>query len=261
MVQSKIIEIKNILKRYPGAVVAFSGGVDSTLLLKLTIDVLKNNVVAVTAVSPIQPKRDIIYAKKLAKSLGVKHICLRTRELANPRFISNAKNRCYLCKLQLFKQIKSIAAKFGFSVLEGSNKSDLSDHRPGLRALRKLKVLSPFIEVGLTKQEIRLTARKLQLPNWNKPSMACLASRIPYGEKIDKKILERIDRAENYLRRLDLSQIRVRDHFPVARIEVYTAEFNFILDNSKRIVRYFKRLGYESVVLDLAGYQTASYNK
>ncbi|MGB3340845.1 MAG: ATP-dependent sacrificial sulfur transferase LarE [bacterium] len=261
MTQNKIRKIKTILRRYPGAVVAFSGGVDSTLLLKLTIDVLKDNVVAVTAASPIHPKKEIINAKKLAKSFGCKHICIRTCELTNPRFVSNTKNHCYFCKLQLFKHIKSIAAKYGFTVIEGSNKSDLSDHRPGLKALKKLKILSPFIEVGFTKQEIRSTARKLHLPNWEKPSMACLASRIPYGKRIDKQILERIDRAENYLNRLNLSQIRVREHFPLARIEVYPTEFNVILDNRQRIIKHFKRLGYKFMVLDLAGYQTGSFNK
>jgi uncharacterized protein len=259
--QSKIKKIKTILKRYPGAVVAFSGGVDSTLLLKLTIDVLKDNVVAVTATSPIHPKKEIINAKKLVKSFGCKHICIRTCELTNLRFISNTKDHCYFCKLQLFKHMRSIALKYGFTVIEGSNKSDLLDYRPGFRALKKLKILSPFIEAGFTKQEIRSSARKLHLPNWKKPSMACLASRIPYGKRIDKQILERIDRAENYLGRLNLSQIRVRDHFPLARIEVYPGEFNIILDNRKRIIKHFKRLGYKSVALDLAGYQTGSFNK
>jgi uncharacterized protein len=247
-VQSKLKKIKAVLSNYKGVVVAFSGGVDSSLLLKLATQVLKENVVAVTAVSPLHPKNEIKDAKKFAKSLRCKHLLIQTHELANPRFISNTKNRCYLCKLQVFTRIKMIAAKYGYSVIEGSNKSDLSDYRPGIRALKKLKIKSPFIEAGI-------------LPNWNKPSMACLASRIPYGRIINKPILQRIGKAEIYLNRLQLSQIRVRDHFPVARIEVYPSEFNVVLNNHRKIVRYFEKLGYKYTVLDLAGYQTGSLNK
>lgn len=259
--QSKLKKIKAGLSNYNGVVVAFSGGVDSSLLLKLATQVLKENVVAVTAVSPLHPKNEIKDAEKFAKFLRCKHLLIQTHELANPRFISNTKNRCYLCKFQVFTRIKMIAAKYGYSVIEGSNKSDLSDYRPGIRALKKLKIKSPFIETGMTKQEIRVLAKKLHLPNWNKPSMACLASRVPYGRIINKPILQRIGKAEIYLSRLKLSQIRVRDHFPVAFIEVYPNEFNVVLNNRRKIVRYFKKLGYKYTVLDLAGYQAGSLNK
>ena len=261
MAQRKIKKIKNVLKKYPGVVVAFSGGVDSTLLLKLSIDVLKDNVIAVTAASLLHPKRELASAKNLAKSLGCRHFCITTDPLADRRFVVNTREHCYFCKLRLFKYLKSIAAKYGFSVIEGSNKSDLSYYRPGIKALKELKISSPFIETGITKQDIRLIAKKFRLPNWNRPPMACLASRIPYGKRIDKQILQRIERAENYLSRLKLTQIRVRDHFPIARIEVYQAEFNDILANRERIVKYFRRLGYKYVVLDLAGYQTGSFDK
>lgn len=261
MSQSKINKLKILLKKHPGVLVAFSGGVDSTLLLKLSIDVLKDNVIAVTGISPLHPKKEITNARALAKSFSCKHLLLQTHELADPQFIRNTKDHCYLCKLHLFKHMKSIARKYGYVVVEGTNKSDLSDHRPGLKALKRLNILSPFIDVGLTKQEIRSAAHKLGLPNWEKPSMACLASRIPYGIKIDKKSLLRIERAEHYLNRLKISQVRVRDYFPVARIEVYPREFSAILKNRKNIVKYFKRLGYKFTTLDLAGYQTGSINK
>lgn len=258
---SKFGKMKAGLSHYKGVVVAFSGGVDSSLLLKLATQVLKENVVAVTAVSLLHPKNEIKDAKKFAKSLRCKHLLIQTHELTNPLFVSNTKNRCYLCKLELFTRIKIIAAKYDYSVIEGSNKSDLSDYRPGIRALKKLKIKSPFIESGITKEEIRILAKKLHLSNWNKPSMACLASRIPYGIKISKTIVQRIGKAETYLSRLKLSQIRVRDHFPVARIEVYSREFNIVLKNRKKIVRYFEKLGYRYTVLDLAGFQTGSLNK
>ncbi len=259
--QSKLEKIKAGLSNYNGVVVAFSGGVDSGLLLKLATQTLKENVIAVTAVSPLHPKKEIEDAKKFAKSLGCKHLFIQTHELTDPKFVSNTKNRCYLCKLELFARIKKIAAKYNYSVIEGSNKSDLSDYRPGIRALKKLKIKSPFIESGITKEEIRILAKKLHLSNWNKPSMACLASRIPYGIKINKAILQRIGKAEIYLGRLKRSQIRGRDHFPVARIDVYPSEFNVVLKNRKKIVRYFEKLGYKYAVLDLAGFQTGSLNK
>jgi uncharacterized protein len=259
--RSKVEKIKAGLSNYKGVVVAFSGGVDSSLLLKLATQILKKNVVAVTAVSPLHPKNEINEAKKVAKSLGCKHLLIQTHELTDPKFVSNTKNRCYLCKLELFTRIKIIAAKYDYSVIEGSNRSDLSDYRPGIKALKKLKVKSPFIEAGITKQEIRTLAKKLHLSNWNKPSTACLASRIPYGTKISKIVLQRIGKAEIYLGRLKLSQIRVRDHFPVARIEVYPREFNVVLKNRKKIVRYFEKLGYKYTVLDLTGFQTGSLNK
>lgn len=259
--QSKISKLQATLKDYRGVIIAFSGGVDSTLLLKLAIEVLKNNVIAVTTVSPIHSKREITSATKLARFLNCKHILVKTSELANPMFVKNTKNHCYFCKFQMYKEIKLTASRYNFQVIEGSNKSDLSGHRPGLRALKKLNIKSPFIQANITKQEIRILAKKKNLLNWNKPSMACLASRIPYGRTIDKRTLQRIEKAECYLSRFKLSQIRVRDHFPTARIEVYPPEFDIILNRRKEIARYFARLGYNYTVLDLAGYQTGSFDK
>ncbi len=260
-ITKKLTQVKRILKKYPGVIVAFSGGVDSTVLLKIAKEVLNEHVVAVTAVSPLHPKSEIRQAKKIAKLLESTHIILQSNELNNTNFTSNQRNRCYICKLGLFKELKRIAHKYGYTVIEASNKSDLLDCRPGLRALRKLNIVSPFIRTDIDKKTIRILARKFGLPNWDKPSAACLISRIPYGRKIDRKILQRIEGAEDYLKRLPLSQIRVRDHFPLARIEVSLDEFNIILKEQKKLVKYFKKLGYTYIALDLEGYQTGSLNR
>lgn len=257
----KLNKLKGILGKYPGVVVAFSGGVDSSLLLKVAKDVLENRVVAVTAESPLYPDDESIIAKKIARKLKCQHMFIQSCELEDPKFVSNPRKRCYYCKIELFKNLKKIARKFNYTVIEASNKSDLSDYRPGLLAIKKLGVKSPLIEAGIEKDEIRALARKFRLPNWNKPSMACLASRIPYGRKIDRKILRRIESAEGYLKKLKLTQVRVRDHYPIARIEVQNNEMKRILSYYNRIVKYFKKLGYKYITLDLEGYQTGSLNR
>ncbi|MGQ9535517.1 MAG: ATP-dependent sacrificial sulfur transferase LarE [bacterium] len=257
----KIQKLKEILYSYPGVVVAFSGGVDSTLLLRLAKDVLKEKVIAVTAASPLYPDSEKKHAEKIAAMLKIKHIIINSDEMENPDFIKNPRNRCFYCKIELFKKLKGIAKKYGYVVLEGSNYSDLNDFRPGLVAAKKMNIKSPLIEARLTKAEIRELARELRLPNWNRPSMACLASRIPYGKKIDKIILKRIERGEAFLRILNFSQCRVRDYFPIARIEISENEFKKIIIYKKKIVKYFKRLGYKYITIDLEGYRTGSMNQ
>ncbi|MEO0128815.1 MAG: ATP-dependent sacrificial sulfur transferase LarE [candidate division WOR-3 bacterium] len=256
----KLERLKKILKKYSGVVVAFSGGVDSTFLLKMAIDIFKNNVIAVTATSPLHPENEIKLAKRIAKRLKVKHIIINSHELKNDCFKMNPANRCFYCKIELFKKIKKIAQKNGFIVIEASNYSDLNDFRPGLKAVRELGIKSPLIEAKLTKEQIRYFARMLKLPNWNKPSMACLASRIPYGIEINKKNLKRIERAEEFLKKLQFSQCRVRDYFPIARVEIMHNEFAKMIKNRIRIIRFFKKIGYKYVTLDLEGYRTGSMN-
>ncbi len=258
--QKKIEKLKEILKKFPGVVVAFSGGVDSTFLLKMAVEIFKDQVIAVTATSPLYPEAEIKQARKIAKLLNVKHIIIGSNELMNKYFKNNPVNRCFHCKVGLFKKLKKIAQKCGFIVVEASNYSDLNDFRPGLKAVRKLGIKSPLIEARLTKDEIRYFARMFKLPNWNKPSMACLASRIPYGVKINKKILKRIERAEAFLKKLKFSQCRVRDYFPIARIEILPNEFSRILKDRTQIIRFFKRIGYKYITLDLDGYKTGSMN-
>ncbi len=256
----KLERLKNLLNKMPGAVVAFSGGVDSTLLLKVAADVLKTQVIAVTASSDLYPDSELKTAKKIARLLKVKHLVIKSCELKNPLFPIYPPSRCYYCKTELFQSLKKIADRRGYVVLEASNYSDLNDVRPGIVAARKLGVVSPLIQVRLTKDEIRKLAKKFKLPNWNKPSMACLASRIPYGLRIDRKTLRRIDRAEHFLRKLGFSQVRVRDHFPVARIEILQNDFESLLRHRKKVTIYFKKLGYKYITLDLEGYRTGSMN-
>ncbi len=260
-IKNKLHKLKTVLRKYPGAVVAFSGGVDSTLLLKVAADVLKGKVIAVTAVSPLYPQGEIANARKITRQLGIEHRIIKSHELTNPRFIKNTRNRCFYCKLELFQKLNAIAERSGYPVLEASNKSDLQDYRPGLRAARKLGIESPLIAAALEKDEIRKLARALKLSNWNKPSMACLASRIPYGHHVLRRSLRRIDRAELYLRKIGIHQVRVRDYYPLARIEVFEREFAKVLGMRSHIVKHLRRLGYKYIALDLEGYHTGSLNR
>lgn len=257
----KLNKLRKILKRYTGVVIAFSGGVDSSLLLKVAKDVLGDRVIAVTAVSSLYTRDEVTVATRIAKRIKCQHRIIRSNELTRATFVKNPKNRCYYCKMELFKKIKKIASNYGYSVIEASNKSDLRDFRPGLRAVRKLGVKSPLIEAGLRKDEIQLLAKKFGLPNWNKPSMACLASRIPYGTAISKVILKRIASAERYVKRLRVTQVRVRDHYPIARIEVLLHDMKKIVVNRDKIVAYFKKLGYKYITVDIEGYQSGSLNR
>jgi len=261
MLQKKLTRVRNILRKHPGVVVALSGGVDSSLLLRIAKDVLGDRIIAVTAVSPLHPQDEVNDAKKIAKIVDCQHLIIRSGELKNKEFVSNPRNRCYYCKRKLFTTFKRLATKYKYDIIEASNVSDLDDFRPGLRALTDLSVESPFIQARINKKEIRKLAKKFGLPNWNKPSMACLASRIPYGQKINKKILKRIESAEKYLKTFQLTQIRVRDHFPIARIEILEKEFHTVIKHRKNISAYFRKLGYTSVALDLEGYRSGSLNR
>jgi uncharacterized protein len=241
-------------------VVAFSGGVDSTLLLSIAKEVLGERVIAVTVASPLQPEAETADASRIARHLRSKHIVHHINVLTERNIKKNSLHRCYYCKMVLMKKIKALAEKKGYVAIEASNVSDLKDHRPGLEAVRRLEIESPLITAGLKKEDIRRAARTRRLPNWNKPSTACLASRIPYGVMINLKTLRRVEKAEEYIRRLGFSQIRVRDHLPIARIEVDPHEFRKLLTHRLKIVRYLRRLGYNHVVLDLRGYRTGSLN-
>ena len=233
---------------------------DSSFLLKIAKDVLGTDVIAVTAVSPLQPGYEKRFAEGIAHRLAVKHITINPEPLNRKEVRYNTKNRCYYCKLVLMQKLKQIARQYGYVVIEATSKSDLLDHRPGIKALQRLGIASPLVEAGFEKREIRKAAHRSKLPNWNTPSAACLASRIPYGQEITKKRLLRIEKAENYLRRFRFTQIRVRDHYPIARIEINNREFKIMLREHRKIARYFKDLGYRFVTLDLAGYRTGSFD-
>lgn len=258
----KLARLKRIIKKYPSCVVAFSGGVDSTFLLKVASLVLpKDKILAVTATSATYPKEELIFAKTMARKIGVRHKIIRTAEVKDKRFSSNPINRCYICKKELFNKLKIIAGNFKFGyVMDASNVSDKNDFRPGSIALNELRICSPLKDAGLTKDDIRLLSKRIGLATWDKPSLACLASRIPYGIKITPSLLKRIDDAESYLRKLGFKQVRLRHYRNLCRIEVAQNEINRLLGCRREIVRRFKRLGYNYVTVDLEGYRTGSIN-
>ena len=206
----------------------------------------------------MQPRKEIIQARQIARRLGITHITIDAAPLRKKEVRNNSKNRCYHCKAILLTKLKQIAKKHNYVVIEATNKSDLQYHRPGIKAVKRLGIVSPLIEAGFTKADIRTAAHKLGLPNWDKPSTACLASRIPYGQEITAQRLRRIDRAEDYLRRRRFTQVRVRDHYPIARIEINASEFKKILRERKRIADYLMGLGYKYITLDLEGYRSGS---
>lgn len=263
-VRKKHNRLKAILIDMQRVLVAFSGGVDSTLLLKTAHDVLKDNVLAVTNTSEIHTLREKEDAVKFARDLNIPHMLIQGRELENPGFVKNSPERCYLCKKEIFSHLRQIAEKEGIPyVLDGENADDSDDYRPGSQATRELGVRSPLREAGLKKEEVRILSRHLGLPTWNKPALACLASRFPYGTEIDKKGLDQVDKAEEYLHSLGFSQVRVRHHGSIARIEVLPEEISRVLDPDLKgkIVKKLKDLGYTYVALDLTGYRTGSLNE
>jgi uncharacterized protein len=260
----KYEKLKTGLEKLGKVLVAFSGGVDSTLLLKVASDVLGKNVMAVIAASEIYPGKEIENAGKIARRLKVRHKVISTHELDNPHFLSNPPERCYYCKKELFGTLVSIAREEGIShVLDGSNHDDRLDFRPGAKAAKDLGIRSPLREAGLTKAEIRELSRHLDLPTWDKPSFACLASRFPYHTKIEVKSLKQIGAAEDFLRKAGFRQVRVRHHGPIARIEVEAGEFPRLLEKglTAKISARLKELGYSYISLDLDGYRTGSMNE
>jgi len=259
--EEKFENLKKILKSYGSVAVAFSGGVDSTFLLKTAYDVLGNKAAAVTCASVFIPKSEVDESKKFCADNNINQIIFRADVLSIEGVAENPVNRCYLCKRGIFTKIKELAAVNNFAyVVEGSNVDDVSDYRPGIKALDELEIESPLRRAGLFKSEIRSLSKMLNLPTADKPSMACLATRFVYGETLTEENLSTVEAAEECLRGVGFNQLRVRVHGKLARIEILPADFQKLLNLREEIILKLKSYGFNYVSLDLQGYRTGSMN-
>jgi len=263
-IENKLAKLQKHLKQLESVAVAYSGGVDSTFLLKVAYEVLGDNVIAVTARSSTYPEREFREAAEFVREMGIRHVVITSEELDIAGFADNPPERCYYCKRELLSKVIAVAHENNIRhVVEGSNVDDLGDYRPGMKAVRELGVESPLQEAGLGKEEIRILSKKMDLPTWNKPAFACLASRFPYGQKITSDKLKIIDQAEQFLLDLGIRQVRVRHHGDIARIEVSREERNLFFDTDlmDKVYEKFKQLGFMYTALDLKGYRTGSMNE
>lgn len=260
---TKYARLQQILREMGQVVLGYSGGVDSTLVMKVAHDVLGEGAVAVTGDSEAFPQGEVDAALEVAEKMGVTVTRVRTHELANPNFAVNTPNRCYHCKTELFSELQQVAQERGIRwIVDGSHAEDgkPGDHRPGLKAAEERGVRSPLREAGFTKADVRAVALFLDVPNWDKPSFACLSSRFPYGTQITAELLAKLDACEKYLRELGFRQFRVRHHDTVARIEVEPQDIVRLVEMRERINARFKEIGYTYVTLDLEGYRSGKMN-
>jgi uncharacterized protein len=244
--------------------VAFSGGVDSSLLLAIAHEILGDDVAAATAISDIYPAREKEAALRFARKRGIEHIVFGAKEMSLPAFVSNGPDRCYHCKKSLFRELIQIAEEKGIErVAHGANVDDMEDYRPGLRAAGEMGIIAPLLDAGLRKQDIRFLSKEMRIFQWDKPAMACLATRIPYGTPITAEKLKMIEEAEEFLFKRGVKQCRVRHHGSVARVEVETSGLRMIMQDDVReaIVRKFREIGFSYIAVDLEGYVSGSMNR
>jgi pyridinium-3,5-biscarboxylic acid mononucleotide sulfurtransferase len=261
-VEERLRELESVVAPYGSALVAFSGGVDSSLVLAIAARALCNDkVLAVTSNNETYLPSELDLARGFADSLGVEHLVVNTRELDNPNYASNPTNRCYYCKSTLYSDLSRLAEERGYRcVVDGANKDDEGDYRPGRKAAKKLGVVSPLSAAGVDKAEVRALAKHLRLPSWDKPALACLSSRFPYGQRITPEKLSQVAHAEEFLRREGFRQVRVRHHGEIARLEVGPEEMEKAFASRERISAELKEAGFLYVALDLSGYESGSLN-
>lgn len=263
-IAQKLDTLRAFIATFPSALTAYSGGVDSALVMAVAHEVLGDNALACIGVSPSYPLREQRTAIELAETMGAPYRLVYPNEIANPNYAANPNNRCYFCKTELHDELQEVARTEGFAVVfDGTNADDVGKEgafRPGIQAAREHRVRSPLLEAAITKAEVRAIAKHLNLPIWDKPAMACMSSRVPHGIAITPALLKQIESAEDFLYDLGLRQFRVRHHTETARIEVPLEQFDLILRHREAIVHHFKRIGYTFISLDLAGFSSGSMN-